>query len=415
MNFKIDFKIDSKIDKKIQRSKERKKRKAFTALTLVTCVTLTSVATFTKVVNASSLKPNEFAKSNLRQYINSKLNKSSELTSTELINYDTSNYRIVSEDAKKYTHSFIALDTVIQITIYNDDPSIDVEKIMDETESLVKEYENVISKTISGSFTHTLNSTGEYDYSQSPYADAIHQLVDKSKYYSEISNGEFDVTIEPVVRLWDINNGNTEIPSQNDLDKALTSVDYNNFVRDENNQKYELLNGATVDFGGIGKGQIADIIKASLMSKGINSGLVSLGGNVVTIGAKPGDKNWVIGIQDPTASSGSILGTVSVKNKSIVSSGNYERYFVKDGERYHHIMDTTTGYPSNTGLVQTTIISDYSIDGDGLSTTTFLLGTEEGLELIENLDGVEAMFIDEEMNFYFSENFSDNYNFAISE
>ncbi len=386
-----------------------KKRKNIATL-LVTCITVTSLT----VVEANGIKPLDISKSKLSVIFKQKQAEPLELTSKEIVNYDFSNYNIVGEDAKKYTHSFYALDTIVQITIYNDDPNIDVEKIIDETESLIKEYENVISKTKIGSFTYTLNSTGEYDYSNSEYASIIHQLVDKSNYYETLSNGEFDVTIEPVVRLWGINNGNTEVPAQKDINTALTLVNPENFIRDENVQKYKLLNDAQVDFGAIGKGQLADLVKASLMSKGIDSALVSLGGNVVTIGAKPGNKDWIIGIQDPTGSNGEIIGTVAVKNKSVVSSGNYERYFMQDGERYHHIMDTTTGYPSKSGLIQTTIISDHSIDGDGLSTTTFLLGSEKGLDVLNSLDGVEGMLIDENMNYYFSENFIEEYNVEIT-
>ncbi len=390
------------------------KKRKYISFMLAVCVAITSVTTFTNVVEASVIKPSWISIDKFKEYIATKKSNGFGLQSQGIVNYDFSNYKIVGENAKKYTHTFNAVDTVIQLIIYNDDPNIDVEKIMDETESLVIEYENVISKTKKGSFTYTLNSTGEYNYSNSNYKNIIKQLVDKSIYYEELSDGALDVTIEPVVKLWNINNGNTEVPSQREIDTALALVDYNNFIRDEKSQKYKLLNGAQVDFGAIGKGQLADIIKASLMSKGINSALINLGGNVMTIGAKPGDKNWAIAIQDPTGNSGEYVGILHVKNKSVVTSGNYERFFINDGVRYHHIMDTATGYPSNSGLIQTTIISERSIDCDALSTTTFLLGQKAGLELINNIDGYECMFVDEDMNFYFSESFDENYDLEIT-
>ncbi len=386
-----------------------KHKNILVSISLVLCVTLTSFLTFTTEVDANSL-----SFSNLKSRLSLKKNNALTLESENIVKYDFSNYKIVDSTAEKHTRTFNAVDTIIQITIYNDDPNIDVEKIINETEELVQDYENLISKTKSGSFTYTLNSTGEYDYSKSKYSSVIHQLVDKSTYYEKLSKGALDVTIEPIVKLWNINNGGNIVPSQSNIDTALTPVNYNNFVLDEENQKYELLNGATVDFGAIGKGQLADIIKASLMSKGINSALVNLGGNVITIGAKPGDKNWVIGVQNPNASTGELIGTINIKNKSVVTSGNYERYFIANGVRYHHIMDTSTGYPVNSGLVQTTIISDHSIDCDALSTTTFILGKEKGLDLIKNLDGFECMFIDENMNYSFSDNFNKNYNFEPS-
>ncbi len=392
------------------KDKKRKKLGSFTSIILAFCVTVTSATAFTNVVEAGEITPKSIAIGKLRELIGLKKSKGLNLTSEEIVNYDFSNYRVVDADAKKYTRTFNGVDTVIQLIIYNDDPSLDIEKIMDETESLVNEYENVVSKTKKDSFTYTLNSTGEYDYSTSEYSNIIKQLYDKSKHYAELSKGALDVTIQPVVKLWNINNGNTEVPLQSNIDSALKPVDINNFVLDSQAQKYKLLNDAQVDFGAIGKGQLADIIKASLMSKGINSALINLGGNVITIGAKPGDKNWVIGIQNPRSSTGESLGTIEIKNKSVVTSGDYERFFMNNGVRYHHIMDTKTGYPSNSGLIQTTIISERSMDCDALSTTTFLLGEKEGLKLIEGLDGFECMFVGENMDYSFSENFVDNYN-----
>ncbi len=331
---------------------------------------------------------------------------------SDLINYDFSNYDIVGEDAQKYTDEIYALDTVITMTIYSDDPNMDVQKIIDNTEVLIHSYENLISKTIEGSFTSELNKNGSFDASDKVYKDLVYYLVDRSQYFASISGGAFDVTVEPLVRLWDINNGNTEVPAQEDIDAAVALIDYNNFTYDENT--YTLANGSTVDFGAIAKGYMADIVKASLMSQGVDSALINLGGNVITIGAKPGDKDWVIGVQDPNEPTGAILGTVSIKNKSVVTSGNYERYFIKDGVRYHHILDPKTGYPGGEGLASTTVISDRSIDCDALSTTTFLLGIEEGTELINSMEGFEVMYITEDMEYSYSDNFLELYDFQVT-
>ncbi len=390
-----------------------KTAKGLTALILGFVVAGTSVATFTTVVEAGVLKPSEILKGKLRKAISFTKGENGDLKLDELVDYDFSSYEIISVSAQKYTHSFEAVDTFVSLIIYNDDPSIDVDRIMKETESLIKEYENVVSKTKKGSFTYTLNNTGVYDYSDSDYANVIHELANKSRYYAELSKGALDVTIEPVVKLWNVNNGNTEVPKQSNIDTALALVDYNNFVNDEVSQEYMLLNGARVDFGALGKGQLADIVKASLMSKGINSALINLGGNVMTLGAKPGDKNWVIAIQDPRGATSETLGTIEVKNKTVVTSGDYERYFMSEGVRYHHIMDTVKGFPSKSGLAQTTIVSDRSIDCDALSTTTFILGKEKGMELIDGLEGFECLFIDENNNYYTSENFTESYNLVI--
>ncbi len=331
---------------------------------------------------------------------------------SDLINYDFSSYEVIGEDAQKYTDQFTALDTLITMTIYCDDPNINVQQVINETEQLIRAYENLISKTVEGSFTYELNQNGSFDATDVVYKDLVYYLVDRSQYYASISDGSFDVTVEPLVRLWDINNGNTEVPAQEDIDAAVALIDYNNFVYDENT--YTLENGSTVDFGAIAKGYMADLVKASLMSKGIDSALINLGGNVITIGEKPGGKPWVIGIQDPKEPTGEILGTISVVNKSVVTSGNYERYFIKDGVRYHHILDPKTGYPGGEGLASTTVVSDRSIDCDALSTTTFLLGIDAGVDLINRMDGFEVMYITEDMEFAYSDNFLELYDFQIT-
>ena len=150
---------------------------------------------------------------------------------------------------------------------------------------------------------------------------------------------------------------------------------------------------ARLDLGGIAKGFIADEMRKYLNNKGITTGIISLGGNVLTLGPKEKDSNYTIGIQKPFAESGTPLGKLSIKDASVVTSGIYERYFRVDNTLYHHILNTKTGYPVENSLDQVTIISSISMDGDALSTTCFALGEKEGMKLIEETDGVEAIFV----------------------
>ena len=134
-------------------------------------------------------------------------------------------------------------------------------------------------------------------------------------------------------------------------------------------------------------------MKAYLTSQGINSGFINLGGNVLTLGEKADATDYTIGIQRPFDESGNTITTVEVKDKSVVTSGIYERYYRVNGKIYHHILDVSTGYPYDNGLYSVTIISDSSMDGDALSTICFALGLDKGMELIESLDDVEAVFV----------------------
>ena len=162
-----------------------------------------------------------------------------------------------------------------------------------------------------------------------------------------------------------------------------------------------------LDLGAVAKGYIADRIKDFLVEKGIKSGIINLGGNVLCIGGRTDGTPFKIGIQKPFADRSETLCTVDISDKSVVSSGIYERCFELDGQFYHHILDPSTGYPYDNGLVSVTIISDKSVDGDGLSTTCFALGLEKGLELINSLENVEAIFITENYQIHYSDDFQD--------
>ena len=136
------------------------------------------------------------------------------------------------------------------------------------------------------------------------------------------------------------------------------------------------------------------------MEEGIESALINLGGNVQTVGTKPDGSSWKIGIQKPFGSSSELIAVVACTGESVVTSGTYERYFEVDGHIYHHILDPNTGYPTDNGLTSVTILADSSTQCDALSTTCFVLGLEKGMELIESIDGVEALFITEDETLY---------------
>ena len=154
---------------------------------------------------------------------------------------------------------------------------------------------------------------------------------------------------------------------------------------------------AKIDLGGIAKGYIADKLKEYLKNQGVEHALINLGGNMLALGGRPDGSDFRIGIQEPFAADGTVLTNLSISDKSVVSSGNYERYFEKDGIIYHHILDPDTGYPVQNNLYQVTIISDSSVQGDALSTTCYALGLEAGMELIQNTDGVEAVFVTDDL------------------
>lgn len=317
----------------------------------------------------------------------------------------------VDADFKKYSDNFMALDTTITLILYDDTEQ--GETYLKEAKDLTEHWEGVLSKTIDTSFTAQLNADKEYVFSNSQDDERNKYLVDRSLYYYNLTDGAFDVTIEPLVKLWGFGEAHQGKPKDEDIQNALKRVGSDNVVLTDSSVSLE--NDATVDFGGIAKGYIADIVKEDLMEAGVNSALINYGGNVLTIGSKPGGAPWSIGVQDPTKDNGEILATVDVIDKTVVTSGVYERFFVEDEVTYHHIIDPKTGYPADTNLYCVTIITDNSLDADSLATSCIVLGLDEGLELINSLPDVEAMFMTVDKQIIFSDKFEELYNFAMFE
>ena len=233
-------------------------------------------------------------------------------------------------------------------------------------------------------------------------------------YYSELSDGIFDVTIGKLSDLWNISTkallNETDasmVPAKSEIDTALATVDYRNIVIDGN--EVSLRNpDSRIDLGGIAKGYIADKMKAYLKEHHVTSGHINLGGNVLCIGEKPDGSPYNIGLQKPFADDGSSIAAVKIADQTVVSSGIYERYFKVDDTLYHHLLDTSTGYPIDNELLGVSIITTDSVDGDALSTICFALGVDRGMELIESLPDAEAIFIDADYVLHESSGIGDN-------
>ncbi len=296
---------------------------------------------------------------------------------------------ISSCSEKEVSNKAFVLDTIITINIYDTNiTQKEKNKLIEESIEICKDYEQKLSKTISNNEVYLLNNSNGNSVTVS---DNTLFLIKNSLYYSDLSDGAFDITVKPLIDLWDIKSENPTVPNYTDIKNALESVDYKNI--EITNNSVTLKNGSQIDFGGIAKGYISDKIKEYLLDNGCNSAVINLGGNVVTIGEQEDGSSWKVGLQKPFSSSGEVIAVINIIDKSVVTSGAYERYFEKDGKVYHHIIDPKTGYPSTQELNSVTIISDKSIDGDALSTSCFVLGLEKGMLLLENIDNVDGIFI----------------------
>ncbi len=276
---------------------------------------------------------------------------------------------------KENTQTRILCDTVVTVTAQCD------EKLINQTFDLCAELENMLSRTIELSDIWLINNSNDFV----SVSDETLTLISRAIEYCEKSDGRFDITVYPVSSLYDFSS--SVLPDKKEIDLALKKVNYKNI---EIENKKVRLKDSGLDLGGIAKGYMADEMVRFLKENGAEKGTVNIGGNLYCFG----EKEFKIGIRKPFENS--IIATVKSKENSFVTSGIYERYIEKDGKIYHHIIDTKTGYGVENSLASVTVMGKSSADCDALSTVLLLLGEVDGLNLINETQGYEAVFVDRE-------------------
>lgn len=298
---------------------------------------------------------------------------------------------------------FHALGTINYIKIYD---YFD-ESVLQQAVSRVNEIEQHMSAFLKGSDISRINGKAGEGFVE------IHKdtllLLKRGTSFSNLSDGAFDMTVRPLVELWGIGKKQNYIPSDKEIHSILKLVNYKDLILDEKNNLAMMKHpGQSVDLGGIAKGYAADEVKRILKENHVTSAIINLGGNVITIGNRPDGELWKIGIQNPMAKTGVFLGKLSVSEKTIVTSGSNERFFIKDGVRYHHILDAKTGFPANSSLLSVTVVSDCSMDADALTTALFVLGLKDGIQLLKKYHA-EAIFVAENLGLYLTEGLINNF------
>ena len=296
------------------------------------------------------------------------------------------------------------LDTICSVTVYrmtdaggNVKPaaelSEDAQAAIDEAFDLCSELESKISRTRADSDISRINDAkGGWIH----VSEDTRELIQKGLEYSHMSGGRFDITVGGVTEQWDFHaaEGEAEIPDADALAEAVKHVSFRGVATEGNNVR--LMDPETrLDLGGIAKGYIGDRMTELLESKGVVSAVINLGGNVICIGGKTDADDFVIGVETPFSDRTQMIGKINARDRTLVTSGVYERQIEVDGKRYHHILDTKTGWPVETDLDAVTLIAarGRSADIDALSTICLILGADEGMKLIESMDGVEGVFV----------------------
>jgi thiamine biosynthesis lipoprotein len=282
------------------------------------------------------------------------------------------------------------LGTFCSITLFEKGQN----SICDEIFSRIREIDNLMSVNIPSSDVSRINAAAGIESVQ--VHEDTYKVIERAVYFAKLSGGEFDPTVGPLVSLWGISK-KPRVPTQEEIDNVLPLINWRNIELDAQLKSvYLTQNGMALDLGGIAKGYAADEAVKIIKEYGIESAKIDLGGNIFMIGERSDKKLWKVGIQNPVKNRGAIAGILQIQDKTVVTSGVYERNFEQNGKTYHHLLSVSDGYPANNGLLSVTIITDISMDADALSTAVFVSGYEKGLSILNEYQKAQAVFIFED-------------------
>jgi len=310
------------------------------------------------------------------------------------------NKSIYISDDTKYEKDFFAMDTYMAFAAYGKNAQKGLEKAMER----VEEIEKVFSVTRQDSEVYAVNHRTENTVEVSK---ELIDILEPALRISQSTQGAFDISIYPVLKAWGFTTGDYHVPSEQEIKSLLQKVGYDRIQTDANRSKVTLPEGMEIDFGGIVKGYSGDEAVRVLKECGVDSAILSLGGNIQALGSKPDGSAWNIAVKNPDDTD-SYIGILQVRDKAVVTSGGYERFFEgDDGEIYWHILNPATGYPARQGLISVTIIGECGRDCDALSTALFVKGLDGAAAYWKEYGGFEAIFVTEEREMYITEGISE--------
>lgn len=304
-----------------------------------------------------------------------------------------------SQGVEEAQVDFFAMDTYMSLSA----TGTGAQEVVEEGQVLIQEIESLISRTEESSEIYALNHSNGAVVTVS---DTTYEIIRIAVECAKKTDGAFDPTICAITDLWGIGTEAEGIPSAEAIEAALETVSYENVVLLEDNG-VQLLHGAQIDLGGIGKGYAADVLRACYESYQIECGMIVLGGNVYMVGEKETDTPWSVGVVDPDQTDAYNIG-VQVVDESVVTTGAYERYFEEDGVVYHHIFNTTTGYPTEEDIKSVTVVSQCSTLADIYATALFAMGYEDAIAFAEAEPEIEVILIRDTNEVYVSSGLKDS-------
>ena len=280
-----------------------------------------------------------------------------------------------------YEKTVFAMDTVMTLQAYGPN----AQKALDDVENEITALDQKLRRGSADSEIYAVNTAGSAEVSEDTA-----ELINDALSICASTNGAFDISIAPVMDLWGFYNGKFHVPSDTELSDTLALLDYNNVS--VNDKTVLVSNGSQIDLGGIAKGYLSSQIIDIMKKNGVSSGIISLGGNVQTLGTKPDGSKWRVAIQDPDDDN-SYIGILSISDIAVITSGGYQRFFEQDGIVYHHIIDPFDGLPAQSGLKSVTIVSADGTLADGLSTALYVMGLDEGTAYWRTHGGFDVIFV----------------------
>lgn len=327
-----------------------------------------------------------------------------------LILTEGSRYFVQNQKCQK---QLFAMDTYMEFTAYGKNS----EKAVDAAIEEVQKLDAMLSAENSKSEVYALNEQGNLQAT-----DDLAELILRGKEIYQETDGLFDDTIYPVMKLWGFPTGNYHVPTAAEVQKKLALVDGNKVEiqtrdsdekgRDSKEKTKFVTLGADqqIDFGGIAKGYTGQKLAELFQEYGVSSALVSLGGNIQAIGTKPDGSSWKVGIRDPKGGQQDYIGVLSVENQAVITSGGYERYFEEDGKTYIHIINPRTGYPADGDLLSVTIVSRDGTLADGMSTALYIMGYEKACQFWrQHREEFNVILVTDDGKIHISENLKENF------
>lgn len=299
------------------------------------------------------------------------------------------------------------MGTLVEITVRSGDKE-QINPVIDLAFQEMKRMEALMSTHIPESDLSQVNRTAGGDFvSVSP---EVTEIIHAAKRWGDISAGALDITIGPLVNLWNFDKDNKIVPERSDLKQAAERVDYH-YIELQDGKVRLTRPGMALHLGAIGKGYAVDRAIAVLRDHHVPDAIVNAGGDLMAIGTRNGNDPWVIGLQNPMRPQ-ELMASFGVRDHAVATSGDYQKYFIQDDIRYHHILNPRTGMPAR-GVKSVTVIAPTVTEADALATAAFVLGPDTGMALINSLEDMEGMMVLEDETQSYSKRFREQPLFTL--